>query len=189
MVVFGLILLLLGLGAGAFALWVATSGTQTAAPGGGTAMAIDLLGNTLELSIVTLILLGVIGVLLALLGLWVMIAATKRKARAAKERHDLRKSQKRQEKELAETRQRLGEDRDDGAHADTRGHDRPDTLTDDRRDVRADDRRDTHTETRSDTIPPRSGQSTTDPTAPRYEETYRVGEVPPVERRRDDEIR
>lgn len=148
-------------------------------------MAIDLLGNTLELSILTLILLGVIGVLLALLGLWVVIAATKRKARAAKERRDLRKSQKRQEKELAETRRRLGEDRDDGAHADTRGHD----LTDDRRDVRADDRRDTHTETRSDTIPPRSGQSTTDPTAPRYEETYRVGEVPPVERRRDDEIR
>ena len=108
MVVFGLILLLLGLGAGAFALWVATSGTQTAGPGGGTAMAIDFLGNTLELSILALLLIGVVGVLLALLGLWCMIAATKRKARAAKERREVRKTAKRQEKDLAQAQRNNG---------------------------------------------------------------------------------
>lgn len=120
MVVFGLILLLLGLGAGAFALWVATAGAQTVAPGGGTAMAIDFLGNTLELSVLTLLLLGVVGVLLALLGLWCMIAATKRKAREAKERRELRKNAKRQEKDLADTRRRLADEDRNAGRTETR---------------------------------------------------------------------
>ena len=111
MVAFGLILLLLGLGAGAFAIWVAMAGTAQTTVEGASGMAVDIAGSTLVVQTLTLVILGIAGLVLTLFGLWLMVAASKRKMRDAKERRELRKTQKRQEKELAETRRRLGEDR------------------------------------------------------------------------------
>lgn len=108
MALLGLILLLLGVGAAAFALWVATAGQSVVAADGSSALSVPVFGgNAFQLQTMTLVLLGVGGVILALLGVWMMISAGKRSARRSRERRELRKSQKQQEKELAETRSRL----------------------------------------------------------------------------------
>jgi len=110
MVVFGLLLVLLGLGAGAFAIWVATAGTAQTTVEGASGMAVDIGGSSLVVQTLTLVILGIVGLLLIAFGLWLMVAASKRKMRESKERRELRKTQKRQEKDLAETRRRLGEE-------------------------------------------------------------------------------
>lgn len=108
MAILGLILLLLGVGAAALSIWATSAGESVTTADGGTALSVPLFGgNGFQLEPMTLVLLGVGGALLALLGLWMMIAAGKRSARRARERRDLRKTQKQQEKELAETRSRL----------------------------------------------------------------------------------
>ncbi|MDO5628802.1 MAG: hypothetical protein Q4G43_10825 [Mobilicoccus sp.] len=121
MAVFGFILLLLGIGAGAFALWVALSPAATPST-------VEAFGNTLAITPLTVFILGAATVLLAVLGLWLMTAAGRSKVRATKERRDLEKRQKEQEKELAETRRKLGE-RDAAAQRDTTPRD---TRVDDR---------------------------------------------------------
>lgn len=119
MVVFGLILVLLAVGAAAFAVWVATAGSQVTAADGSSALAVDVAGNQLQVQTLSLVILGAAAILVGLFGLWIMMAASRRKYRAARERRDLQKRQRRQEKELAETRRRLGEDERTGRPAQT----------------------------------------------------------------------
>lgn len=100
MAILGFILLLLGIAAAAFGLWVAMSTNAVTT-------SVAAFGNTFQIAPMTMLLLGAVAVLLLLLGIWMMTAAGRRKVRATKERRDLEKRQHEQEKELAETRSRL----------------------------------------------------------------------------------
>lgn len=103
MIVFGLILILLGVAVGGFGVWVAL---QNAA----AQSSVSAFNNTIYIGPMTLLLVGAATVLLVQLGLWLITASTRRKVRAGKERRDLVKQQKQQEKDLADTRSRLGKD-------------------------------------------------------------------------------
>lgn len=120
MVAFGLLLLLIGLGMGAFAIWVAMAGTAQTTVEGASGMGVDIAGSTLVVQTLTLVILGIAGLVLTLFGLWLMVAASKRKMRDAKERRTLRKTQRQQEKDLAETRRRLGDDDTSATRTQTR---------------------------------------------------------------------
>ncbi|WP_168583145.1 tetraspanin family protein [Gephyromycinifex aptenodytis] len=100
MAIIGFILLLIGIAGAAFGLWVAMS---TAA----TTTSVAAFGNTLNIAPMTMLLLGAASILLVLLGLWMMFGAGRRKMRDNKERRELEKLQREQEKELAETHSRL----------------------------------------------------------------------------------
>ncbi|GAB47693.1 hypothetical protein [Mobilicoccus pelagius] len=104
MVAFGLLLLLIGLVAGAFAIWVAMAGAAQSTVEGAPGMGVDIAGNTLVVQTLTLVILGIAGLVLILFGLWLMVAASKRKMREARERRAIRKTQKQQERDLADGR-------------------------------------------------------------------------------------
>lgn len=100
MAILGFILLLLGIAAAAFGLWVAMSTDATTT-------SVAAFGNTFDIAPMTMLLLGAVAILLLLLGIWMMTAAGRRKVRSTQERRDLEKRQREQEKELSETRNRL----------------------------------------------------------------------------------
>lgn len=154
MAILGFILLLLGIAAAAFGVWVATSANAALT-------SVAAFGNTLNLSPMTILLLGAASVLLVLLGIWLMTAAGRRKVRAGKERRDLEKRQKEQEKELAETRKRLA--REDTSRTST-GSPRveSDARTDRGRDTAPPVEPDARADRGRDTAPPAAGNARTD---------------------------
>ena len=100
MAVLGVIFIVLAIGLGGAAFWVATSA-------GAAPTTVDMFNNQLSLTPLTMFLLGVASTLLLLLGFWMMTSAGKRRVRRTQERRTLEKQQREQERELAQTRAKL----------------------------------------------------------------------------------
>ena len=100
MAVLGVIFIVLAIGLGGAAFWVATSA-------GAAPTTVDMFNNQLSLTPLTMFLLGVASTLLLLLGFWMMTSAGKRRVRRSQERRALEKQQREQERELAQTRAKL----------------------------------------------------------------------------------
>lgn len=90
------------------ALVIAGAGLWAASQPGAQPSTVEFFGNaSYSLSPLAMMLMGAIAVLLLLLGLWLMTAAGKRSYRGHRERRDLLKQQRQQEKELEKTRAEL----------------------------------------------------------------------------------
>lgn len=100
MAVLGVIFIVLALGVGAAAFWVATSA-------GASPTTVEMFNNQLSLTPLTMFLLGVVSAVLLFLGFWMMTSAGKRRVRRTQERRALEKQQREQERELAQTRAKL----------------------------------------------------------------------------------
>ncbi len=88
---------------GGAAFWVATSA-------GAATTSVELFNNQLSLTPLTMFLSGGLTIFLLLIGLSMIMSAGRRRARKARERRDLEKQAREQERELAQTKARLAAD-------------------------------------------------------------------------------
>ncbi len=85
---------------GGFCLWAGSAQTAPAA-------LVDVFGNTISITPVTMFVLGALAMMFLLLGMWLALSATRRSVRSHRERRMLEKREQEQAAELAETRARL----------------------------------------------------------------------------------
>jgi len=114
MILLGIILILLAALLGLGGLWLTTSGDHTRFTVSGP------LGMSVEMSPAALLILGMVAMGLLWAGWWLIKYGTVRGLSRRRERKDLERERREQERALAETNAKLGRDRESAAEAERR---------------------------------------------------------------------